>query len=119
MPTKTGEYGMKYVPQKSPQKLRDLAVWYREYAERAGNSAIWDARLRTAEDLEKEASSIERRREIRFVSETGRTDRTNAEKTRDMGVEEAKGTALITDQKRESIEPRCPLRSGMTGRPRQ
>jgi uncharacterized protein len=44
------------------QKLRDLAAWYREFAERAGNPAIWDARLRTAEDLEKEARSLIPRR---------------------------------------------------------
>jgi len=43
------------------QKLRDLANWYREFAERAGNPAIWDARLRTAEDLEKEAGALESR----------------------------------------------------------
>jgi hypothetical protein len=43
------------------QKLRDLASWYREFAERAENPAIWDARLRTAEDLEREAGNIERR----------------------------------------------------------
>jgi len=42
------------------EKLRELASWYREFAERAGNSAIWDARLRTAEDLESEAERIER-----------------------------------------------------------
>lgn len=44
----------------SPDKLRELASWYREYADRAGSSAIWDARLRTAEDLEAEAERIER-----------------------------------------------------------
>jgi hypothetical protein len=60
----TGEHSMKYLAQESTQKLRELAAWYREYAERAGNSAIWDARLRTAEELEKEAGSIERRLEI-------------------------------------------------------
>jgi hypothetical protein len=43
------------------QKLRDLAAWYREFAERAENPAIWDARLRTAEELEEEAGNIERR----------------------------------------------------------
>lgn len=43
------------------QKLRDLAAWYREFAERAENPAIWDARLRTAEDLEREADMIETR----------------------------------------------------------
>jgi hypothetical protein len=45
------------------QKLRDLASWYREFAERAENPAIWDARLRTAEDLEREASNIEQHHE--------------------------------------------------------
>lgn len=41
------------------QKLRDLASWYREFAERAENPAIWDGRLRTAEDLEREADNLE------------------------------------------------------------
>jgi hypothetical protein len=40
------------------QKLRDLAAWYRKFAERAGNPAIWDARLRTAEELEKKAGLL-------------------------------------------------------------
>ena len=51
-----------------PRKLRALAGWYREIAERAGNPAIWEARLRTAKDLEREADRLEkmaaRRREI-------------------------------------------------------
>jgi hypothetical protein len=44
------------------RRLRELADWHRAYAERAGNPAIWDARLRTAEDLEAEAAGIERSR---------------------------------------------------------
>ena len=40
-------------------KLRQLAAWYREFAERAGNPWIWEARLRTAETLEAEASRAE------------------------------------------------------------
>jgi SnoaL-like protein len=44
------------------RRLRGLAAWYRAYAERAANPAIWDARLRTAEDLEAQASGIERSR---------------------------------------------------------
>jgi len=40
-------------------KLRELASWYREFAERAGNPAIWEARIRTAEDLEREALALE------------------------------------------------------------
>ena len=40
-------------------KLRELASWYREFAERAGNPVIWEARLRTAQDLETEADHLE------------------------------------------------------------
>jgi hypothetical protein len=55
------------------QKLRDLASWYRQFAERAGNSAIWDARLRTAEKLEEEANSLEHRCEPRRAREARST----------------------------------------------
>ena len=40
-------------------ELRSLAAWYREFAERTGNPAIWEARLRTAEQLEAEADRAE------------------------------------------------------------
>jgi hypothetical protein len=50
-------------PMDQAQKLRDLASWYREFAERAENPAIWDSRLRTAEDLEREAGNLESRYE--------------------------------------------------------
>jgi len=40
------------------EKLRELASWYREFAERAGSSVIWEARLRMAEDLEVEADRL-------------------------------------------------------------
>ncbi len=43
-----------------PFKLRELASWYREFAERAGNPVVWEARLRTAEELEQEAMRLER-----------------------------------------------------------
>ena len=43
-----------------PRKLRALAGWYREFAERAGNPAIWEGRLRTAKDLEREADRTEK-----------------------------------------------------------
>lgn len=45
-----------------PAKLRELAAWYREYAKRAGDLNIWDARLRTADELEAKAARIERER---------------------------------------------------------
>jgi len=43
------------------RKLRELAAWYREFAERARSPWIWDARLRTADKLEKEAGLLEER----------------------------------------------------------
>jgi hypothetical protein len=42
-----------------PDRLRELACWYRGQAERTANPTIWDARLRTAEDLEAEAARLE------------------------------------------------------------
>jgi len=42
--------------QRNPDELRDLACWYRAFAERAGNPAIWEGRLRRAEELEEEAA---------------------------------------------------------------
>jgi hypothetical protein len=38
-----------------PEKLRDLATWYREFAELAENPMIWASRFRMAEDLDHEA----------------------------------------------------------------
>jgi hypothetical protein len=40
-------------------KMRTLAAWYREFAELAGNPAIWERRLLLAEDLEREVARIE------------------------------------------------------------
>jgi hypothetical protein len=45
---------------RSVVELRALAGWYREYAERAGNPAIWSSRVATAEALIKEAAAAER-----------------------------------------------------------
>ena len=42
------------------QRLRELASWYREFAERAGVPWIWEARLATANELEKEADRLEK-----------------------------------------------------------
>jgi len=45
-------------------KLRELASWYREFAERAGSAVIWETRLRMAEDLENEANLLEQTRHL-------------------------------------------------------
>ncbi len=42
-----------------PDELRRLALWYREFAERAGNPVIWESRLNMAEDLEEEAARLD------------------------------------------------------------
>ena len=44
------------------QRLRQLAAWYRKFAERAGEPAIWEGRLRTADKLEREAVQLEKQR---------------------------------------------------------
>jgi short-subunit dehydrogenase len=77
------------------RKLRELAAWHRQIAERAGNPAIWDARLRTAEELEREADLLEHRRETRVVSEARGEDEGRTLRRRGMN-NEMKGTALIT-----------------------
>lgn len=50
------------VEARQPAELRRLALWYREFAERTENPAIWEARLRMAGDLEAEADRMEARR---------------------------------------------------------
>jgi DNA-directed RNA polymerase specialized sigma24 family protein len=47
------------VAMQRPSTLRELASWYREFAERTGNPTIWESRLCTAEDLDAEADRIE------------------------------------------------------------
>ena len=42
------------------ERLRELALWYRVFAERAGNPSISEARLRIAKQLETEADRMPR-----------------------------------------------------------
>jgi hypothetical protein len=46
-------------PTETSEGLRALAAWYRDYAEQAGSTVIWDYRLSTAEELERQASALE------------------------------------------------------------
>ncbi len=46
-------------PTVKARTLRELAAWYRAFAARAANPAIWESRLLTAEELDAEASRIE------------------------------------------------------------
>jgi hypothetical protein len=47
-------------PRAEQRKLRELAVWYREFAERTDNPVIWAARLQMAEKLEEVAGWLEK-----------------------------------------------------------
>jgi hypothetical protein len=40
------------------ERLEELAAWHRAIAERAGAVWVWEARLRTAEDLERQAAGF-------------------------------------------------------------
>jgi hypothetical protein len=40
------------------ERLEELAAWHRVNASHAGSVWIWDARLRTAEDLERQAAEL-------------------------------------------------------------
>lgn len=42
-------------------KLEALAAWHRLNAEHAGSTWVWDARVRTAEDLERRAAALRAR----------------------------------------------------------
>ena len=53
-------------------KLRELAAWYREFAERAGNPTIWEARLHMAEELDAEADHIDRIKRAKPQRRAGR-----------------------------------------------
>ena len=50
---------MPHVVPQNPQKLRELAAWYREYAERAATPWVSEGRLQTADDLERYAALLE------------------------------------------------------------
>ena len=45
-------------PLEAIERLERLAAWHRINAERAGADWVWEARLRTAEDLERQAAEI-------------------------------------------------------------
>jgi hypothetical protein len=45
-------------PLEAIERLEKLAAWHRINAERAGADWVWEARLRSAEDLERRAAKI-------------------------------------------------------------
>jgi hypothetical protein len=48
-------------PHAEQRRLRELAAWYREFAERTDNPVIWAARLQMAAKLEEAAGGPELR----------------------------------------------------------
>lgn len=51
---------MANIPLEDPQKLRELAAWYRDFAERANTPWVCEGRLRTAADLVRRAALLEK-----------------------------------------------------------
>jgi hypothetical protein len=49
---------MSETPLEAIQRLERVAAWHRINAERAGAGWVWEARLRTAEHLERRAAKI-------------------------------------------------------------
>jgi hypothetical protein len=49
---------MSETPLEAIERLERLAAWHRINAERAGADWVWEARLRVAEDLERQAARI-------------------------------------------------------------
>jgi hypothetical protein len=52
---------MSEITVKTIEKLEKLAAWHRIQADYAGSAWVWEARLRTAEDLERQAATIRAR----------------------------------------------------------
>jgi hypothetical protein len=48
-------------PAETIRKLEELAAWHRINADYAGADWVWEARLRSAEDLERQAAEIRAR----------------------------------------------------------
>jgi hypothetical protein len=49
---------MSDTPTVTIEKLEQLAAWHRINADHAGSAWVWEARLRTAENLEREAADL-------------------------------------------------------------
>jgi hypothetical protein len=49
---------MSHTATNSIERLEELAAWHRANANHAGSVWIWDARLRAAEDLERQAAAL-------------------------------------------------------------
>jgi hypothetical protein len=49
---------MSHIATNSIERLEELAAWHRANANHAGSVWIWDARLRAAEDLERQAAEL-------------------------------------------------------------
>jgi hypothetical protein len=45
------------------ERLEELAAWHRVIAERAGSAWVWEARLRAAEDLARQAADARARQQ--------------------------------------------------------
>jgi hypothetical protein len=89
-----------------PVRLRELALWYREFAERTTNTMIWECRLRTADDLDEEAARLERHRFTHsYHSVIGDRGVTAASNRSSSLLRESLGTAPVNGTLEDSSEP--------------
>jgi hypothetical protein len=80
------------------ERLRELAAWYRAFAERAGNPVIWDCRLRMAEDLEAEARARQRAAAWRCDGMSAGSQRSDRPKPSDEPIELDQGACRRPDK---------------------
>ena len=94
---------MAEIGSKDPKRLRELASWYRELAERAGSAVIWEARLLTAEDLVAEAERIEQQHAAAELTTSGITFPRDSGPYRREGLTAVLRVSAILDAGRETV----------------
>jgi hypothetical protein len=62
---------MPNVPLKDPEKLRQLAAWYRGFAECANTPWVSEGRLQTGEELDRRAAWLEGRHSLAVGADAG------------------------------------------------
>ena len=87
-------------------KLRKLADWYREFAERAGNPWIWEARLKRAAELERESAQLEER--LTRIGDHRACPRISCKRRLDMPLEPKwRPRRVLWEQSRLSARGQC------------
>ena len=81
-------------PLEAIERLEKLAAWHRINAEHAGADWVWEARLRTAEDLERRAAKIREQLSL-SANVQGNLGRLNVNNSPYFSVNKPQGAALL------------------------